>query len=64
VQDAAVHADIEGVTRGIAVLQDTVSAGGLLARVAQDRVVQPERLGELAVGFGVVDARREVGDVE
>jgi len=52
------------VTRGVAVLQDTVGAGGLLARVAQDRVVQAERLGEFTVGLGVVDARREVGDVE
>src|SRR5207245_7775624 len=64
VQDAAIDADIEGVTSGIAALQDAVGSSGLLARVAQDRVVQAERLGELTIGLGIVDACREVGDVE
>jgi len=32
----------------------------LLGRVAQDRVIQPQRLGELAVGFGVIGAGCEV----
>ena len=63
-QDAAVQTDIEGVTSGIATLQDAVGARGLLARVAQDRVVQAERLGEFTIGLGIVDARREVDDVE
>ena len=63
-QDAAVQTDIEGVTSGIATPQDAVGARGLLARVAQDRVVQAKRLGEFTIGLGIVDACREVGDVE
>ena len=64
VQDAAVHADIKGVTSGIVSLQDPVGSGGLLARVAQDRVVQAKRLGEFTIGLGIVDARSEIDDVE
>ncbi len=64
VQNAAVHADVERVTGGIIALQDAVGASGLLARVAQNGVVQTERLGEYAIGLGIIDARSEVGDVE
>jgi hypothetical protein len=64
VQDAAVHADIKGVARGIAILKYSIGERGLLTRVAQDRVVQMERLGKFTIGLGIVDARREVGDIE
>jgi hypothetical protein len=45
-------------------LEHTVRVGGLLARVAQDRIVELERFGKLAVRFSVVGARREVSYLE
>jgi hypothetical protein len=64
VQYSAVEADIERATRGVAALQDAIGAGGLLARVAQDWVVQSKGFCEFAIRLGVVDARREIGNVE
>jgi hypothetical protein len=63
-EDAAVGADVERVPGGVSALEDAVGGGDLLPGVAQDRVVQLERLGELLVGLGVVAGRGEVGDVE
>ena len=64
-EDAAVLADVEGVTVGEPLLhEDAVGLGRLLRGVAEDRVVEAERFGELAVGLGVIAGGGEVGDVE
>src|SRR5262245_27355855 len=64
VEDAAVLADVEGVAVGVPLLhEDAVGSGGLFRGVAQDRVVEAEGFGELAVGLGVIGGGGEVGDV-
>src|SRR5262245_61672208 len=63
-EDAPVGADVERVPRGVSALQDAVGGGDFLAGVAQDRVVELERLRELLVGLGIVTGCGEIGDVE
>jgi hypothetical protein len=65
VEDAAVPPDDEGVPgREETYTEHAVRSRGGLARVAQHRVVQLERLGELSVPLGPVDAGGEIGRVE
>ena len=63
-ENPSIGADVESVPGRIAGLQDAVSLRRLLVGVAEDRIVQAQRLGEFAIGFGVVDAGSEVGDLE
>ena len=45
-------------------IQDAVLLGDALVGIAQNGVIQLERLGELLVLFGSVDAGREISDLE
>ena len=65
IEDLPVRPDVEGPTAGEAHRrQNAVRRGDLLVRVAQDRIVGVERLGELRVGLEIVDADREIRGVE
>jgi hypothetical protein len=44
-------------------VHDAICGRGLLFRIAQDWIIRLDVLGEFLVGFGVVDAGREVRDI-
>ena len=66
VQNAAVEADVKRPPRreGLIVVHNSVGAGDCFCRVAQQRVVDTERLRERLVGFRGIDADRKMRDVE
>ena len=65
VQDLAVRTDVERPSVGEAhAAQHPVCFRDLFRRVGEDRIVRVDVLGEFLVGLRVVDADREVGDVE
>jgi hypothetical protein len=45
-------------------VDDAVGAGDAFGRIAQERIIQAERLRELAVLLRRVDTDRKVGDIE
>ena len=49
---------------GVAAVHDAIRGGDALFRIAQQRVVRPDRRSELAVGLGCVDTCREKRDIE
>jgi hypothetical protein len=65
-EDLAVGPDVESpaVRDGPGGVDDAVRRGGCLGRIREDRIVGAQRLGELLVRLGVVDAGGEVVDVE
>jgi len=68
-QDFAVLADVERPSKrhGPRVRHHAVGAGGLLGGIAQDRVIQLQRLGKVDVAlgaFGRITTGREVSDVK
>ena len=66
VQDPSVEANEEGPARGerLVFVDHAVRRGHGLGRIAQQRVVDAERLRERLVDVGGVDADREMRDVE
>ena len=66
VQDPSVEADVEGPPRreGLIVVDDAVGPRDGFGRVAQERIVNAQRLRKRLVGFGSVDTDRKVRDVE
>jgi len=66
VQDAAVEADEERPARRerLVFVDDAVGGGDDAGRIAQQRVVDAQRLREGAIGLGGVDADREERGVE
>jgi hypothetical protein len=63
-ENPSIGADVEGVPGGVAGLQDAVGLRRPLVGVAEDRIVEAQGLGELAIGVRVIDAGGEVGDLE
>ena len=65
-QDRPINTDIYGVARGVQThrFQYAERFGNRLVRIAEDRVVQFQRLGELCILFDRVDAGRKVRDVK
>ena len=65
-EDLPVDADDEGPTTGNVALgvDDTVRGGDLAVRVAEDRIVELQRLGEFAILLRLVATGGEVGQVE
>jgi hypothetical protein len=63
-QDAAVPADVEGVPGRESESENAIGAGRLFRRIAQDRIIESQRLGESAVLLGPIDAGGDVGDLE
>jgi len=66
VQNPAVKADVEGPPRreGLIFVDNAVGSRDAFRRVAQQRIVDAQRLRERLVGFGSVDTDRKVRDVE
>jgi hypothetical protein len=66
VGDAAVGADIESPARckGLIDVDDAIGLRRRPRRIAEDGIVDAKRLSERPVGFGCVDARRKVGNIE
>jgi hypothetical protein len=66
VEDAAVDADVERPPRRewLILVDDAVGGGGRFRRIAQQRVIDAERLRECPVRLGRIDADGEVCDVE
>lgn len=65
-QNSSIEADEKRPPRGerLVFIDDTVGGGDGFGRIAQQRVVDAQRLRERLVRFRAVDARRKVGDVE
>ena len=66
VQDAAVKADEKRPARGerLVFIDDAIGGGDGLRRIAQERIVEAERLRKRLVGLRGIDAGGKVGDVE
>ena len=66
VQDAAVETDVESPSRreGLIVVDDAVGSRDAFRRVAQERIVDAQRLRKRLVGLGRINTDRKVGDVE
>jgi hypothetical protein len=66
VQDAAVKADEKRPAGGerLVFIDDAIGGGDGLRRIAQQRIVEAERLRKRLVGLRCIDAGGKVGDVE
>jgi len=66
VEDFAVCADIESVPRGVGAqrFQNAIRLGHILARIAENGIVELQGFGEFPVGLGIVDAGGVQGDLE
>ena len=66
VKNPAVGPDVEGPARRkrLILVDDAIRRGDLFARIAQQRIIDTERLRERLVGFRGIDANRKMRDVE
>jgi hypothetical protein len=66
VQDSSVRADVKRPARGerLIFVDDAVRGCNLFGGIAQQRIVDTQRLRERLIGFRCIDADREMRDVE
>ena len=65
-EDAPVESDEEGPTLGkwLVFVDNTISRGDSLRRIAQQGVINAQRLCKGLVGFRIIDTDRKIRDVE